>query len=188
MVALLDYGEPQILEVFKNTLPIKLYWTLFLIEDLRQAVETAKRILKKEKLDKKLTGQSSSSPFISIREGHRRRVSFDTREELGSNIDKLTVMIGKLAAKDSGRVRQFKPQIHQNRGRVQYRGYNQRSYQNRYRSDNRSNSSDKGQFRQDRGRHKYEQGYRGNNFRQNPRNYGRQNSRGESRNNSNRNK
>ena len=47
----LGYGEPQILEVFKNTLPTKLYWILFPIEDVRQAVETAKRILTKEKLD-----------------------------------------------------------------------------------------------------------------------------------------
>ena len=52
----LGYGEPQVLEVFKNTLPTKLYWILFPIEDLRQAVETAKRILNKEKLDKQLTG------------------------------------------------------------------------------------------------------------------------------------
>ena len=40
---------------------------------------------------------------MSIREGQNsRRVSFDTREELGNKIDKLAVMIGKLAAKDSG--------------------------------------------------------------------------------------
>ena len=26
VAALLGYGEPQILEVFKNTLPTKLYW------------------------------------------------------------------------------------------------------------------------------------------------------------------
>ena len=53
---LLGYGdgEPQILEVFKNTLPTKLYWVLFPIENLRQAVDTAKRILTKEKLDKQL--------------------------------------------------------------------------------------------------------------------------------------
>ena len=38
---LLGYGEPQILDVFKNTLPTKLYWILFSIDDLRQAVETA---------------------------------------------------------------------------------------------------------------------------------------------------
>ena len=42
VATLLGYGEPQILEVFKNTLPTKLYWILFPIEDLRQAVETAK--------------------------------------------------------------------------------------------------------------------------------------------------
>ena len=42
VATLLGYGEPQILEVFKNTLPMKLYWILFPIEDLRQAVETAK--------------------------------------------------------------------------------------------------------------------------------------------------
>ena len=28
---LLDYGEPQVLEVFKNTLPTKLYWVHFSI-------------------------------------------------------------------------------------------------------------------------------------------------------------
>ena len=44
VAALLGYGEPQILEVFKNTLPTKLYLILFPINDLRQAVETAKRI------------------------------------------------------------------------------------------------------------------------------------------------
>ena len=74
VVALLGYGEPQILEVFKNTLPTKLYWILFPIEDLRQAVETAKRILTKEKLNKHLAGQLSSMPFMSIRYGHDRKV------------------------------------------------------------------------------------------------------------------
>ena len=49
VATLLAYGELQILEVLKNTLPSKLYWILFPKEDLRQAVETAKRILTKEK-------------------------------------------------------------------------------------------------------------------------------------------
>ena len=35
VATLLGYGEPQILEVFKDTLPTKLYWILFPIEDLR---------------------------------------------------------------------------------------------------------------------------------------------------------
>ena len=117
VATLLGYGEPQILEVFKNTPPTKLYWILFPIKDFRQAVETVKRILTKEKIDRQLTGQSSSTPFMSIRNSHNRKVSFDTREELGDKIDKLTVMIGKLATRDSGAGRQFKPQIYQGRGR-----------------------------------------------------------------------
>ena len=58
VTALPGYGEPQILAVFKNTLCTNLYWILCPIEDLRQVVETAKRILTKEKLDRQLTGQS----------------------------------------------------------------------------------------------------------------------------------
>ena len=85
----------------KNKLPTKLYWILFPIEDLRQVVETAKRILTQEKLDKQLTGQSSASPFMTIRDGSDRKVSFNTRYELGDKIDKLTVAISRLAAKDS---------------------------------------------------------------------------------------
>ena len=111
-------------------------------------VETAKRMLTEEKLDRQLTRQSLSTPFMSIREGHKRKVSFDRKEELGDKIDKLAVMIGKLATKDNGTVRQFKPQIYQNRGRGQNRKYKQQSYQNRYRSD----SGDRRQYRQDRGR------------------------------------
>ena len=63
VAALLGYGEPHVLEVFKNTLPMKLYWILFPMEELRQAVETANRVLTKEKLDKQLTGQSAASPL-----------------------------------------------------------------------------------------------------------------------------
>ena len=179
VAALLDYGEPQILEVFKNTLPTKLYWILFPIENLKQAVETAKRILTKEKLDRQLTRQSSSTPFMSIRDGHNRKVSFDTKKELGDKIDKLALMISKLATRDSGIGRQFKPQIYQKRGRGQNRNYNQCSYQNRC----RSNSGDRRQYRQDRGRPRYEQNYRRGNFRGNMRSFNRQNSIGEYRNN-----
>ena len=116
VATLLAYGEPQILEVFKNTLPTKLYWILFPIEDLRQAVETAKRILTKEKLDKQLMGQSSDSPFMNIRDGTERTVSFSARDELGDKIDKLTVAMSRLAAKDNHEKRPFKPQIYKTRG------------------------------------------------------------------------
>ena len=49
---------------------------------------------------------------MSIRKGTSKQVSFDTGEELNDKIDKLTVMLGKLAVKGSGRFRQFKPQIY----------------------------------------------------------------------------
>ena len=84
---------------------------MFPIEDLRQAVDTAKRILTKEKLDKWLTGQTSTSPFMSIREGTDKRVSLNTRDKLGDKIDKLTVVMSKLVATDSLKRRHFKPQI-----------------------------------------------------------------------------
>ena len=132
VATLLGYGEPQILEVFKNTLPTKLYWILFCIEDLRQAVDTAKRILTKEKLDKQLTGQTPTSPFMSVRDGTDRRVSFNTRDELGDKIDKLTVVMSKLAAKDNHKRKPFKPQIYKSRG--QHRSFSQGGYQAR--SDN----------------------------------------------------
>ena len=132
---LLGYGEPQILEVFKNTLPTKLYWILFPIEDLRQAVDTAKRILTKEKLDKQLTGQTSTSPFLSVRDRTERRVSFNTRDELGDKIDKLTVVISMLAAKDSCERKPFKTQIYKSRD--QNRSYGQGGHQNRSNSRSR---------------------------------------------------
>ena len=160
---LLGYGEPQVLEVFKNTLTTK-YWILFPIEDLEQAVETAKIIITKEKLDRQLTGQSSSTPFMNIRDGHNRKVLFDIKEELGEKIDKLAVMICKLATRDSGTGRQFKPQIYQSRGRGENRSsydrhkYNQESYQNRSMSD----SGNRRQYRQDRSKPRYEQNYRRN--------------------------
>ena len=124
---------------------------------------------------------------MGIRDGHHRKVSFNTREELGNKIDKLAVMIGKLATKESRSNRQFKPQIHQSRGRGQNRNCNQRNYQNRYGQNNRSNSRDRGQYRQDRNRPRheprYEQNYRRGNFRGNVRNYNIQDSRGKYRNN-----
>ena len=93
--------------MFRNTFPTKLYWILFPIEDLRQAVEIAKRTLTNKKLVKQLSRQSSSTPFISIGDSHNRKVLFDTKEKLGDKIDKLAVMIAKLATRESGTRRQF---------------------------------------------------------------------------------
>ena len=39
---------------------------------------------------------------MSIRDSHNIKVSFDTKDELRDRINKLAVMIGKLATRDSG--------------------------------------------------------------------------------------
>ena len=126
---LLGYGEPQILEVFKNTLLTKLYWILFPIEDLRQVVDTAKRILTKEKSDKQLMGQTYTSPFMGVREGQIEECHLNTRDELGDKIDKLTVVMSKLAAKDNHERKPFKPQIY--KSMEQTRSHGQAGYQGR---------------------------------------------------------
>ena len=50
------------------------------------AVETAKRMLTKEKIDKQLAGQTSSTPFISVRDSQNKRVTFNTADNLEQKI------------------------------------------------------------------------------------------------------
>ena len=84
VAAMLNYGEMQILENFKNTLPYQLYSTLINVNNLRDAIDLAKRVLTKEKLDRQLTGQSST-PFMrmtsndkySTQTNNKRGVTFD---------------------------------------------------------------------------------------------------------------
>ena len=116
VATLLGYGEPQILKVFKNTLCKKLYWVLFSIDDLRQAVKQPKVILMKEKIDRKLAGQSSSTPFINLKDSYNnKKVTFDTWDGSEDRIDRLTVVMGKLTTKDNGINKQVKPEIYQNK-------------------------------------------------------------------------
>ena len=49
-------------------------------------------------------------------------MSFNTSDEIGDKIDKLTEVMSRLAAKDSHEKRPFKPQIYKGRG--QNRSYN----------------------------------------------------------------
>ena len=92
---------------------------------------------------------------MNIRERTERKVSFNTRDELGDKIHKLTAMMSRLAARDSSEKRPFKPQIYKSRG--QNRSYNQRGYQNR---NSRSDSGNRGQY----GNNSPRQNYRDNNF------------------------
>ena len=51
------------------------------IDNLRGAVETAKRFLTKEKIDRQMTGQSST-PFMKLTDKKRKTVTFDAKEAL----------------------------------------------------------------------------------------------------------
>ena len=107
VATLLGYQEPQILEVFRNTLPTKLYWVLFPIMKLGQAVEMTKIILTKEKIDRQLAGQTSLTTFMSIKECFSKKVTFDMMDSIEQKTDKLTVMMGKLIMEDDGQNRHF---------------------------------------------------------------------------------
>ena len=86
-------------------------------------VETAKRILTKEKIDKQLVGQTTSTPFMSVRDDQNKKVTFNTVDDLEQKVDRLTVMMSKLLMEDEGCSKPFKPQVYQSkRGRNQNRG------------------------------------------------------------------
>ena len=119
VATLLRYGKPQVL---KNTLPTSLYWLLFPIEDLRQTIETAKRILTKEKIGRQLAGQSSLTSFMNIKDWYiSKKVTFNTQDRLDEKIDKLSSMMSKLIAHDDDQTKQFKPKIYQSKWRGQMR-------------------------------------------------------------------
>ena len=105
MASLLNYGEQEILELFKNTLPSKLYWILFPINNLREAVDTAKRVMNKEKLDKQLTGQASN---ISPKDVKQRMLKPQDLEAISSMMYNVSLQQGKTG-------KPFKPQVYQRR-------------------------------------------------------------------------
>ena len=49
---MLNYGEMQILANFKNTLPYRLYSTLINVNNLRDTIDLAERVLTKQRLDR----------------------------------------------------------------------------------------------------------------------------------------
>ena len=120
---LLNYDEPQILELFKNTLPSRLYWVLFSINNLREAVDVAKRVLTKEKINGQLSGQAgTTTPFKKVGDVHhsnRKTVSFSTQDLIRQQLDNLTSMVYHMSMEKEGNDRSFKPQIHQKRKRAQ---------------------------------------------------------------------
>ena len=100
-------GTQKFWKLFKNTLLSRLYYMLYQIDDLRMVVETAKRLLTKEQIDKK-SGQATTSPFMktsrdnskskSKTEKNEKKVSFgavEAIERTTDNIERLTSLRGQ---------------------------------------------------------------------------------------------
>ena len=147
MATLLHYGEPQILEHFKNALPSRLNYMVYNINNLREAVETAKCILTKEQIDGHKSGQAASSDFMKVNQQNSKKkgVTFnaiETIQKQGDSIDKLTSLMNELRSKldRKDNSSSYKPRIHPGRKR----GCGQR--QNRYTSRERSYTRDRNPY------------------------------------------
>ena len=95
---------------------------LFPIDNLHEGVETAKRFLTKEKIDRQMTGQSTT-PFMKLTEKKRKTVTFDARdmlEKTSENMERMMVLMHKMYIKLDQKEVPYKPQIYQ-RGRGQSR-------------------------------------------------------------------
>ena len=131
-------------------------------------IETAKRILTKEKIDKQKTSQSSATPFMKTSQEKSKKkekgVSFgaiemkETMERHTDSIDKLTSLVNKLDMKLEQREVQYRPAVYQNRGRECGQRQNI-NYSNR----NRSYSRERGlSYNRGRGNFQYNRNYRPN--------------------------
>ena len=144
VAALLNYGEPQILELFKNTLPSKLYWILFPINNFRDALDGTRRVLTKENPDKQLSGQAgTTTPFMKVGDiSHSdKKVSFKVQDPIREQLENLTSMVYYMSMEKKENSKLFKPQIYQKRGR----GQNRQNFGNRDRG--RTFNSDRQNFR-----------------------------------------
>ena len=134
VAVLLNFGEPQILELFKNTLPNKSSWILFSINNLRDAVNATKRALTKEKIDRQLSGQSgATTPFMKVGDVHHsnKTVSFNTHDPIREQLESLTSLVYNMSIHKEDNNRPFKPKSHQKKRRGQNRqnfGDRNRSY------------------------------------------------------------
>ena len=96
---------------------------LYQIDNLNATIETAKRILTKEKIDKQKTGQSYTTPFMKASQDKSKKsekgVSFgalETKETIdrhSTSIDKLTSLVNKLNMKLDRQEAQYRPAIYQ---------------------------------------------------------------------------
>ena len=124
VAVLINYGELQILELLKNIIPSRLYWVLFSINNLRDAVDAAKRVLTKEKIDRQLLGQSgTTAPFVKVGDVHHlnKTMSFNMHDPIREQLENLTPIVYNMSIQKEENNRPCKPQIHQKKRRGQNR-------------------------------------------------------------------
>ena len=142
--------------------------TLINVNNCRDAIDLAERVLTKEKLDRQLTGQSST-PFMrvtsndnySVPTSNKRGVTFDAMETLERNshcIDKLTSLVSDMKMTIDRKQSPYKPIIYQGRARNQNRNQQDFTPRNRSFSRGRNQSGNRGNYNY------------GNNYRPNYRN------------------
>ena len=74
---------------------------MFPIDNFCEAVETAKRFLTKEKIDRQMTGQNST-PFIKLTDNKRKSVTFDARDALektSETMERMMVLMDEMYIK-----------------------------------------------------------------------------------------
>ena len=153
---MLNYGEMQILENFKNTLLYWLYLTLINVNNLRDATDLAKRVLTKEKLDRQLRETSNDNHLPQNH--YKKGVTFDAMETLEKNsdcIDKLMSLVSDMKMTMDRKQSPYKPKIYQGRSR------NQNTSQQNFTPRNRSFSRGRNQG-SNRGNYNYRNHYRPN--------------------------
>ena len=96
----------------------RLYWVLFPTDNLREAVEMAKRFLTKEKIDRQLTGQSTT-PFMKLNDKKRKKAvlfdAMDVLERNHENMERMTALMDKMYITLDQKDVLYKPQIYQRR-------------------------------------------------------------------------
>ena len=151
VAVLLNCGECQIIELFKNTLPSKLYWILFSINNLRDAVDATKGTLTKEKIDTQLSGQSgATAPFMKVGDIHysNNTASFNLEDLIREQSDSLTSMVYNMSILKEENNRPFKPQINQKKRR----GQNRQNFGDRDRNRSYNRDRQRQNFRPNYGR------------------------------------
>ena len=84
------------------------------INNLRDDVDAAKRVLTKEKIDRQLSGQSgTTTPFMKVGDIHHpnKTVSFNMHDLIREQSESLTSMVYNMSIHKEDNNRPFKPQI-----------------------------------------------------------------------------